>query len=80
MQDLDVLCSEGLFFFSTLLGVFKQGIRSSVSLVLMIIDFERVTKEFLSLADLFGAQIFCVYESLEIVIVGKYDHFMSKAL
>ena len=39
-----------------------------------------VTIEFLGPADLFGAQTLRVYESLEVVMVGKYKDFMSKAL
>ena len=80
MQKLDVLCLEGVFLLSTPLRVLKQGIGRSVSLALTIIDLEMVTREFLSPADLPGAQTLCVYESSEIVMVGKYEDFMSRAL
>ena len=80
MQNLDVFCLEGVFFLSTLLRVLRQGIGSSVSLALTIIDLEMITREFLSQADLPGAQTFCVHESSEIVMVGKHKDFMSRAL
>ena len=80
MQDLDVLCSEGLFLLSTPLRVLRQGIGSSVSLALTIIDLEVVTREFLSPADLPGAQTLRVYELSEVVMVAKHEDFMSRAL
>ena len=52
VQDLDVFCSKGLFLCSTLLRVLRQGIGSSVSLTLTIIDLEVVAREFLGPADL----------------------------
>ena len=80
MQDFDVFCSEGVFFLSVLLGVSRQGISSSVSFALTIIDSEVVTREFLGPADLPGAQILRIHELSEVVIVGKYEDFMSRAL
>ena len=46
----------------------------------MIIDSEVIIREFLSPADLSGAQTLCVYELLKVVIVGKHEDFMSNAL
>ena len=80
MQNFDVLCSKSLFSLSTLLRILRQGTGSSVSLVLTIIDSKVVTREFLSSADLFGAQTLCVHESSEVVMVGKHKDFMSRAL
>ena len=80
MQNLDVLCSESVFFLSTPLRVLRQGIGSSVSLALTIIDSEVVTKEFLSPADLPGAQTLRVHKLSEVVMVGKHEDFMLRAL
>ena len=80
MQNLDVFRSEGLFLLSTLLKVSRQGIGSSVSLALTIVDLEVVTRELLGPADLSGAQTLRVHELAEIVAVGKHENFMSKAL
>ena len=80
MQNLDVLRLEGFFLLSTLLRILRQGIGSSVSLVLTIIDPKVVTREFLSPADLSGAQILCVHEPTKVVMVDKHKAFMSRAL
>ena len=78
MQDFDVLCSEGLFLFDTSLRVSRQGISSSVSLALTIVDSEVVTREFLGPADLSGAQTLRVHEPAEVVVVGEYEHLMLR--
>ena len=80
MQDFDVLCSEGVFFLSVPLGISRQGISSSVSFALMIIDSEVVTREFLGSADLPGAQTLRIHKLSEVVMVGKHKDFMSRAL
>ena len=80
MQDFDVLCSEGVFFLNVPLRVSRQGISSSVSFALTIIESEVVTREFLGPADLPGAQTLCIHESSEVVMVGKHEDFMSRAL
>ena len=80
MRNLDVLRSESVFLLSTPLKVSRQGIGSSVSLALTIIDSEVVTREFLSPADLSGAQTLRVHKSSEVIMVGKYEDFMSRAL
>ena len=80
MQDFDVFGAEGVFFLRTLLRVSRQGISSSVSFALTIIDLEVVTREFLGPADLPGAQTLRIYESSKVVIVGKHEDFMSRAL
>ena len=80
MQDFDVFCSEGVFFLSVPLGISRQGISSSISFALTIINLKVVTREFLGPADLSGAQTLCVHELSEVVMVGKHKDFMSKAL
>ena len=80
MQDFDVLCLEGLFLLSAPLRVLRQGSSSNISFVLMIINSEVVTREFLSPADLPGAQTICVHELSEVVMIGKHKDFMLRAL
>ena len=80
MQDFDVFCSESLFLLSALLRVPRQGINSSVSFALTIINSAMVTREFLDPADLPGAQTLRVHQPSEVVMVGKYEEFMLKAL
>ena len=79
MQNFDILCSEGLFLLSTPLRVSKQGIGSSVSLTLIIIDVEVVMGEFLSPADLFGAETSRIHELSKVVIVDKHEDFILRA-
>ena len=80
MQDFDVLVLEGLFLLCTSLKVLRQGVSSSIGFALTIIDLEVVTREFLSPANLFGAQTLCIYELAEVVVVGKHENFMLRAL
>ena len=79
VQNLDVLHPKGLFLLSTPLKVLKQGIGSSVSLALTIVDLKVVTRELLGPADLSGAQTLCVYQPAKVVVVGEYEHFMLAA-
>ena len=80
MQNLDILGSEGLFLLSTPLRVMRQDIGSSVCLALSVIDLKVVTRELLGPANLSGAQTLLFHESLEVVIVVKYEDFMLRAL
>ena len=80
MQDFYVFCLKGDFFLRIPLGVLRQGISGSVSFTLTIIDSEVVTKEFLGPADLSKTQTLCVYKSSEVVMVGKHEDFMLRAL
>ena len=79
MQDLDVLGTENFFLFCTLLRVSKQGIGSSVSLALIIVNLKVVTKGFLGPANLSEAQTLCAYEPTKVVMVGEYKHLMVGA-
>ncbi len=80
VQDFRVLGLEGLFFLSTPLEVSRQGISSSISFVLLIIDPEVVSWQFLRPPDLLKAQAFRIYETLEVVVVCKHENFMLAAL
>ena len=80
MEDFDILCLKVLFLLSTPLRVSIQGISSSVSFSLTIVELEVITREFLGPADLFEAQTLCVYKLSEIVIIGKHKDFILRAL
>ena len=80
VQDFHVLGSKSLFLLSTPLRVSRQGVSSSICLALVVIDLEVITRKFLSPADLSGAQSLRVYESSEIVMVGKHEDSMLRAL
>ena len=78
VQDFDVLGAEGLFFFCTLLKVSRQGISSSISLALTVVDLEVVAREFLGPADLFRAQTLHLHELTEVVMISEYEHLMLR--
>ena len=78
IQDFDILGSEGLFLFCTLLKVLKQDISSFFCLALTIIIWRVITKEFLSLAALSGAQTFRVHKLSKVDMIGKHKDFMLK--
>ena len=79
VQNLDVLRSEGFFLLSTPLRVSRQGIGSSVSFALTIVNLKVVTRELLCPADLFGAQTLRVHKLAEVVVVGEYEHLILEA-
>ena len=78
VQDLDVFYSEDFFLRSILLRVLRQGIGSSVSLALTIINSEVVVREFLGSSDLSGAQTLCLHKPTKVVVVGKYKHLVLR--
>ncbi len=53
------------------LGKAEQGISSSISLSLAIVDPEVIPEEFLGPTDLPGTQALGIHESAEIVVVGE---------
>ena len=79
VQDLVVLGAEDLFLFYTSLRVSRQGIDSSASFALIIVNSKVVTREFLGPADFSGAQTLYVYKPTEVVIVGEYEQLMLEA-
>ena len=78
MQDFDILGVEGFFLFCILLRVLKQDISSSVSLAVTIVNLKVVARELLGPVDLSRAQVLCLHESTEVVVVGEYKHLMLK--
>ena len=79
MEDFEIFGLENLLFLYTLLRVLRQGISSSINLALSIINLGVVTREFLSLTDLSGAQTLRVQETAKVVMVDEYKYFMLKA-
>ena len=79
VEDFDILGAEGFFLFYISLRVSRQGISSSLSFALTIVDSEVVRRELLGPADLSGAQTLRVHEPAEVVVVGEYEHLMLRA-
>ncbi len=79
IKNLGVLISESLFLGLVFLGEARQGISRSISLILTIIDSKVVLRELLGPADLTRAQVFCIYESTEVIIVSKDEDLVFAA-
>ncbi len=80
MQDFYILGLKGLFFLSIPLEVLRQGISSSISFALSIINLEVVPGQLLNLPDLLRTQVFRLYKMLEFIMVCKHENFMLAAL
>ena len=78
VQDFNILGLEDFFFLCTLLRVLRQGINSSVCLTPTIVDLKVITRELLSLADLFKAQTLSNYKLVEVVVVIEYKNLMLR--
>ena len=78
MENLGVLSSKLSFLIMPSLREAREGVCSSVCFALTIIDLKVVTREFLSLADLSGAETLRVHEPAEVVVVGEYKHLMLR--
>ena len=76
MQDFCVLGLKDFLFFSTPLGVSKQGISIFISFALSIINLEVVSWQLLSPPDLSGAQAFYIHKALEVVVVYEHENFI----
>lgn len=62
MKDLGILSSKLFFFVWTSLRKARQGVCSSISLALVVINLEVVLRELLSSSDLMRTQAFCIHE------------------
>lgn len=51
-----------------------------MSLILTLINSKLETREFLGLADLPGTQTLYVHESAKVIVIGKYEDFMLRAI
>lgn len=73
VQNLGVFSSQSSFCFGILLKVSRQGISSSISFTLSIIDLEMVSKKVLSPTNLLRAQAFYVHKVVQVVVVRKNE-------
>ncbi len=71
MENLGVLIFESFFLDMAFLGEARQGISCNISLSLMIINLEVVSRKLLVLADLMRAQVFHIHELTEVIMVNK---------
>ncbi len=76
MKNLGVLSSGSTFLCLASLGEAGQGINTSISFFLAIVDLEVIPEEFLGSTNLPGTQALGIYEWAEIVVVGKDKKFI----
>lgn len=76
MKDLGILTSTLFSFVRASLGKARQGVSSSVSFTLSVIDSEMLPKEFLSPSDLTRAQALRVHKPTEVVVLGEHEDFV----
>ncbi len=79
MENLGVLNSESFFLGLASLGEARQGISRNISLFLIIINSEVVSRELLGLADLTRAQAFRIHKSTEVIMVSKDEDLVFAA-
>ena len=79
MKDSVILSSKLLLFIPASLKKPRQGICSHICLILAIIDLEIVLRELLGPADLFGAQVLLIHETMEVIVVRKDENLMLAA-
>ncbi len=80
MENLGILISESLFLGLTSLGEARQGISRSISLSLIIIDSEVVSRELLGPADLTRAQTFRIHKLTKVIMVSKNEDLIFATL
>ena len=80
MKNLSILSLELSFFIANSLRKTKECIYSTVYFTLTITNSKTVTKELLGPADLTRAQILCVYELSELIMVSEHKNPMFVAL
>ncbi len=71
MKNLYILISKNFFLGLAFLWEVRQSVNRNISFSLMIIDLEGVLRELLGLVDLTRAQILCIYELAEVIMVSK---------
>ena len=79
MKNLGIFSLKVFFFGWAFLGIARQGICSCICFVLAVIDLEVITRKFSSPADLFGAQVFCIYETTKIIVMGEDEDLIFAA-
>lgn len=70
-KNLEILIFESFFFNLAIFERVKQDISYNISLFFIIVDLEIVLREYLGLAYLMKIQAFCIYKSIEVIMISK---------
>ena len=76
MKNFGVLSSKLFFLIVALLIEAREGVRSSIYFSLIVVNPKIVMREFLSLADLSGAETLCIHKLAKVVIVGQDEELV----
>ncbi len=79
VENLGVLSSESIFLDLVSLREAGQGINSSITFSLALVDPKVIPGEFLGPTDLPGTQVLGIHESAEIVVVGEDENLIFAA-
>ncbi len=79
MENLRVLIFKSLFLGLAPLREARQGISCSISLSLIIIDSEVVSRELLGPIDLTRTQTLCIRELMEVVVASEDEDLVFAA-
>lgn len=74
IQDLNIFSFQNGFFLAIPLKVSRKDSSNFISLALLIINLEIISRKFVSQIYLFRVQIFCIYEMVQVVIVHKNEN------
>lgn len=75
-EEFKIFSSETFFFGLHFLWKAKQGVSSSISLFLTIIDLELVSKKLMGQTDLMEARSSCIYEFAEIIMISQHKNLI----
>ena len=79
VEDSSILSSKDFLLVGVSLKEVRQGISSSISFTLLIIDAKVVSRELLNPANLTGAQALWIPEPSEVIKIGTHENFVLAA-
>ena len=79
MKTLSILILEHFFLNLVSLKEVRQRISHSISFFLTIIDLKMVLRELLGPIDLIRAQVFCIHELTELIMISKDKNLVFAA-
>lgn len=71
MENLRLLSLENLFFDLPPLRKLKQNINSSISLFLIVINLNRIPRDFLDIINLLKTQTFGIHKLAKVIVINE---------
>ena len=76
MKDSAILSSELIFLIRASLQKPQQSICNCICFALAVVNLKMILEELLGLADLSGAQTFCIHEATKVVVIYEDKHLV----